>query len=144
VDLGARKSPVEFAAAMWNKAPAMIAAMQQRGISVPTLRPEEMADVVAYLYSVRYFGSGSISRGWKVAYEKGCLTCHAVFGERGKPAGDLTRYTSLESPAGVVAAMWNHTLVTAPSPGGKRTSWPVFRAEEMADLVALLQSLGRR
>jgi mono/diheme cytochrome c family protein len=144
VEMGARKSPVEFAAAMWNKAPAMTAAMQQRGIAIPALRAEEMADLVAYLYSVRYFGAGSITRGWKVAYEKGCLTCHAVFGERGKPAGDLTRYTGLDSPSGVVAAMWNHTLVTAPAPGGKKMAWPTFKGEEMADLVALLQSLGRR
>ena len=144
VDRTARRSPVEFAAAMWNKAPAMTAAMQQRGIAVPTLRPEEMADLVAYLYSVRYFASGNISRGWKTAYEKGCLTCHAVFGERGKTAGDLTKYTGLDSPTAIIAALWNHTLVTAPAPGGTRSAWPVFNSTEMADLVALLQSLGRR
>jgi len=85
VDRNVRRSPLEFAAAMWNKAPAMALAMQQRGIAIPTLRPEEMADIVAYLYSTRYFASGGISRGWKVAYEKGCLACHSVFGERGKP-----------------------------------------------------------
>jgi mono/diheme cytochrome c family protein len=144
VEKNVRRSPVEFAAAMWNKAPAMSHAMQQRGIAVPTLRAEEMADIVAYLYTVRYFASGSISRGWKVAFEKGCLTCHSVFGERGKPAGDLTRYQGLESPASVIAALWNHTLVTAPVPGGKRAPWPVFKPEEMADLVGLLQSLQRR
>ena len=144
VDRNVRRSPLEFAAAMWNKAPAMALAMQQRGIAIPTLRPEEMADIVAYLYSTRYFASGGISRGWKVAYEKGCLGCHSVFGERGKPAGDLTRYKGLDSAPSVVAALWNHTLVTAPAPGGKRAAWPVFKADEMADLVALLQSLDRR
>jgi hypothetical protein len=120
--------------------------MQQRSVPVPQLRPEEMADLVAYLYSVQYFGSGNISRGWRVAYEKGCLTCHSVFGERGKTAGDLTRYTGLGSPTAVIAALWNHTLVTAPAPGatGKRSPWPVFNGQEMADLVALLQSLEHR
>ena len=63
VDLGVRRSPVEFAAAIWNKAPAMMAAMQQRGIAVPNLSPGEMADLVAYLYSVHYFASGRISAG---------------------------------------------------------------------------------
>lgn len=144
VDLRVRRSPVEFAAAMWSKLPAMTAAMQQRGISVPALAPEEMADLVAYLYSVRYFGSGTITRGWRVAYEKGCLNCHAVLGERGKSAGDLTRYAGLDSPSGVIAALWNHTLVTAPAPGGRRAPWPVFTPGEMADLVALLQSISRR
>jgi hypothetical protein len=129
---------------MWNKAPAMMVAMQQRGIAVPTLRPDEMADMVAYLYSVRYFASGNISRGWRVAYEKGCLVCHSVFGERGKPAGDLTRYQGLDSPHAVIAALWNHTLVPPPAPGGKKAPWPSFKPAEMADLVALLQSLTRR
>ena len=143
VELGVRRSPVEFAAAIWNKAPAMMVAMQQRGITVPQLRPEEMADLVAYLYSVRYFASGSISNGWKVMADKGCLVCHSVFGERGKSAGDLTKIRGLESPSAVLAALWNHTLVTAPAPGGKRAGWPVFKPQEMADLVALLQSLER-
>jgi len=143
VDLGVRRSPVEFAAAIWNKAPAMTAAMQQRGITVPDLRPEEMADLVAYLYSVRYFASGSISAGWAVLSQKGCLQCHSVFGERGKPASDLTRLKGLDSPTAVLAALWNHTLVT-PVVAGKKAPWPVFRPKEMADLIALLQSLERK
>ena len=121
----------------------MLAAMQQRGITVPKLQPEEMADLVAYLYSVRYFASGSISGGWKVLADKGCLGCHSVFGERGKTAGDLTRIKGLDSPTAVIAALWNHTLVTAPAPGGKRAAWPVLKPQEMADVVALLQSLER-
>ena len=40
-----------------TRRPAMLAAMKPRGITVPQLRPEEMADIVAYLYSVRYFGN---------------------------------------------------------------------------------------
>jgi len=139
---GAKRSPIEFAAAMWNKAPAMLEAMKRRGISVPVLRPDEMADIVAYLYSVRYFAEpGNIRNGWTVATYKGCLTCHAVSGERGKPASDLTRAKGLDSPAAVIAALWNHAVVTPPQiPGSPKTGWPEFRPEEMADLVALLQS----
>ena len=139
---GVKRSPIEFAAAMWNKAPAMLEAMKRRGISVPVLRPDEMADIVAYLYSVRYFAEpGDIRNGWTVATYKGCLTCHAVSGERGKPASDLTRAKGLDSPAAVTAALWNHAVVTPPQiPGSPKTGWPEFRPEEMADLVALLQS----
>jgi mono/diheme cytochrome c family protein len=144
VELGVRRSPIDFAAALWNKAPAMMAAMRQRGITVPQLRPEDMADLVAYLYSVRYFASGNISSGWKVALDKGCLHCHAVSGERGKPASDLTRAKGLDSPAAVIAALWNHALVTPPAIGGKKPDWPLFQGNEMADLVALLQAHPRR
>ena len=141
---GVRRSPVEFATTIWNKAPAMAAAMKTRGITLPQLSPGEMADIVAYLYSVRYFGSaGNITNGWAVATQKGCLTCHAVSGERGKPASDLTKLHGLDSPAAVVASLWNHAAVTPPSvTGGRKWEWPIFNQQEMADLIALLQSLG--
>jgi len=45
-DKGVRRSPLEFAAAIWNKAPAMTAAMATRNITTPELQPEEMADLV--------------------------------------------------------------------------------------------------
>jgi len=143
VALGVRRSPVEFAATIWNKAPAMMAAMETRGIAVPQLRPEEMADLVAYLYSVRYFASGgSVPKGWVVASNKGCLQCHGVSGERGKPASDLTRAKGLDSSAAVLAALWNHTVVTA-RVAGQKLEWPMLKADEMADLVTLLESISQ-
>ena len=143
VGLGVRRSPVEFAATIWNKAPAMMVQMAKHGITVPKLRPEDMADLVAYLYSVRYFASGgSVPKGWVVASNKGCLHCHAVSGERGKPASDLTRTKGLDSSAAVLAALWNHTLVT-PVVAGQRLEWPMLKADEMADLITLLESISQ-
>jgi mono/diheme cytochrome c family protein len=144
VALGVRRTPLEFAATIWNKAPAMLKAMASESVTVPQLKPEEMADIVAYLYSVRYFASGgSIPRGWVVATNKGCLNCHGVYGERGKPASDLTRAKGLDSSAGVIAALWNHALVT-PTIAGKKMSWPSFNSDEMANLVTLLQGIQSR
>jgi len=143
-DKGVRRSPIEFAAVIWNKAPAMAAAMAARSITLPPLGPADMADLVAYLYSSGYFaGGGSPNRGWATLSAKGCLACHGVYGERGKSASDLTRSKGTDSPAGVLAALWNHTLVTAPAPGGGKAPWPTFQAQEMADLVALLQGIRR-
>jgi mono/diheme cytochrome c family protein len=141
VQLGVRRTPIEFAAAMWNKQPAMVVAMRQRGIDVPLLRPQDMADLVAYLYSVRYFASGDASNGRKVALDKGCLHCHTLSAERGKPASDLRRAKGIGSPAAVIAALWNHALVVPPAVGGKKPDWPQFSPAEMADLVALLESV---
>jgi cytochrome c2 len=145
-DLGeraVRRTTIDFAAAMWNKAPRMLAEMKPRGIVAPQLRPEEMADIIGYLHAVRYFAEpGNIQRGWAVATAKGCLNCHAISGERGKPASDLTR-VRLTEPAAVLATLWNHALVTAPAPSGGKLGWPEFRAEEMADLSALLTSFTR-
>lgn len=142
---GLHRSLSQFVAAMWNKAPAMIEAMRIRGVTVPRLRPEEMADIVAYLYSVRYFAkAGDPKAGVQVATQKGCLGCHSLYGERGKIASDLARAKGLESPAAVLSALWNHAFISEPKPARDKAPWPKFRSEEMADLVAYLQSLRTR
>ena len=141
---GARRTPIEFAAALWDKAPAMLAARKPEMGPVPQLSAVEMADLVAYLDTTGYFaGSGSISQGWRVLADKGCLVCHGVHGELGKPASDLTRAQALGSRAAVLAAFWNHTTVSAPAPGGGKSAWPTIRPQEMADLMALLQAFQR-
>jgi mono/diheme cytochrome c family protein len=142
---GLHRSLSQFVAAMWNKAPAMIEAMRIRGVTVPRLQPEEMADIVAYLYSVRYFAkAGDPKAGVQVATQKGCLGCHSLYGERGKIASDLARAKGLESPAAVLSALWNHAFISEPKPARDKAPWPEFRSEEMADLVAYLQSLRTR
>ncbi|MBI3007371.1 MAG: c-type cytochrome [candidate division NC10 bacterium] len=141
---GVHRSLTAFAAAMWNKAPAMIEAMKARGITVPQLRAEEMADIVAYLYAVQYFaGPGDPAKGRELAATKGCLTCHTVWGKGGKVAGDLARAKDLESSPAVIAALWNHIILMEQWPERQRISWPRFSPGEMADLVAFLQGLGR-
>jgi mono/diheme cytochrome c family protein len=144
-DLAARaahRSLTEFAAAMWNKAPAMTAAMKTTGMAVPELRPEEMADIVAYLYAIRYFAqAGDPKQGLALASAKGCFTCHALHGERGKPASDLARAPGTRTPAGVLAGLWNHSFIAEPE--RRPAAWPEFTGNEMSHLVAYLQSLRR-
>ena len=138
-------SLTDFAAAMWNKAPAMQQAMQSRpGGAVPELRPQDMADIVAFLYAARYFKQGGDPRnGVILAVNKGCLSCHGLYGERGKVASDLNAAASIDSPAGVLSALWNHSFINDPRAERDRNPWPTFRGEEMADLVAYLRSLKR-
>ncbi|MBI4635785.1 MAG: c-type cytochrome [Candidatus Rokubacteria bacterium] len=142
---GLHLSLTDFAAAMWNKAPAMLEAMKTRAVPQPQLQPQEMADIVALLYSVNYFApAGDPKNGTRVAADKGCLGCHGLYGERGKPAGDLSRAKDVESPAGVLAALWNHSFIGDARPERERRPWPEIRPAEMADLVAYLRSLARR
>jgi mono/diheme cytochrome c family protein len=125
---------------MWNKEAVMTRAMVERGISVPQLRAGEMADVVAYLSSVQYFGeSGNPARGQRRIQAKGCLDCHSLYG-RGGPAGDLARTEGFDSPAAVIAAMWNHILLTESQP--ENVTWPTLQPVEMADLAAFFQASG--
>ena len=145
-DLGAQERPwtlFEFAAVLWNKAPAMREVMQARGITVPQLRPEEMVDLVAYLASVGYFAaSGNPRQGQELITHKGCLGCHALFGQGGTRARDLVKARGLDSPAAVIAALWNHLTAVEPGSAAQPTAWPQLSAPEMADLMAFLQGLG--
>jgi mono/diheme cytochrome c family protein len=146
-DLAERRrggTPADFAAAMWNKAPSMTAAMQSAAVPPPELRPAEMADIVAYLYAVRYLAPGGDPRkGLAVATAKGCLGCHGS-GERGKAAGDLGRARGVDTVGGMLAALWNHSFIGDPRPaGGGRAPWGALSADEMADLLAFLQSPAR-
>jgi len=141
---GVHRSLTEFASAMWNKTPKMVRAMKVRGILLPQLEPQEMADIVAYLYSVRYFAeSGDSRRGEAVVKAKGCLECHAVRGKGGHGAGDLAQPKRLLSPQAVVSVMWNHAWGMEEEGKFRKTPWPTFSSKEMADLVTYLETLGR-
>jgi mono/diheme cytochrome c family protein len=141
---GVHRSITAFAAAMWNKAPRMTAAMKTRSVPIPELTAEQMADIVGYLYSVRYFArTGDPGNGAKIAVAKGCLSCHGLYGERGKTASDLARSRSAESPAAVVAALWNHAFIGQPKAERERVAWAEVGSGEMGDLIAYLQSLKR-
>jgi mono/diheme cytochrome c family protein len=141
--LTGRRSLLDFAAAMWNKAPAMTAAMRQAGVAVPQLTAEEMADLLAYLHLVQYSAEeGESDRGPRLLRGKGCLVCHSVAGRGGGTAGDLTQARGLASQAGVISALWNHVLISD-EPGRSAASWPTFTPEGMSDLAAYLQTIGR-
>lgn len=134
---------VEFAAAMWNKAPMMIKEMKERDIPVPQLRAEEMADIVAYLYSVQYFARpGDPGRGEGLARAKGCLSCHSIGGKGGNVGPDFKKIAGLDQPATVVSAMWNHASTMERKMAEMSLKWPLLKGDEMADLVAFIQTLG--
>jgi cytochrome c1 len=134
---------VQFAANMWNKAPAMTKEMARRKIPLPQLNAGEMADIVGYLYSVQYFARpGDARRGQELLSSKGCLRCHAVRGKGGNVGPDFERAKELDQPVTVVAAMWNHASGMAEKMREKAVTWPAFTEQEMGDLVAYLQTFG--
>jgi len=134
-------SSTEFAAAMWNKAPAMIAEMRAGGLRAPRLTPDEMADIVAFLYTLRYFeGGGDPELGRSTIREKRCLECHSLDGEGRKDAHELTRTHDLDTPNSVIAALWNHVTLFENLPEEREHAWPQFDEGEMANLVAFLQA----
>lgn len=141
---GRHWSLTQFAAAMWNKAPAMMKEMEARAVPIPRLQAREMADLVAHLYAVRYFADpADRSRGRELLTVKGCLGCHSLEATGGKVGPDLAQVKGLDSSVAVIAALWNHGFIMAERAERRQVAWPRLRPDEMAHLVAFLQVAGR-
>ena len=131
----------EFAAAMWNKAPAMLAQLKGSDRPVPSLGAVEMADLVAYLYAIGYFAElGDAELGEQRLRDSGCLGCHSIGGYGATTARDFDYVREMESPAEVSAALWNHALLVEAGTEVIQGPWPRLGAEELADIMAYLQT----
>jgi mono/diheme cytochrome c family protein len=140
---GQHMSLTRFASRMWNHGPPMWARMQERGLDVPRLTGQDMADILAYLYVSHYFDRhASPERGQKLVQDKGCLACHSIGGKGGTAAADFATSTVVASPGGVVAGMWNHSVLMEAAAQRQQVPWPVLSAIELADVTAYLTSLG--
>jgi len=132
------RSLLDFAAAMWNKQPAMSSAMRARGIDVPVVSSDEMADLVAFLYSTSYLPeSGSAGRGRALVSRKGCLGCHALSGRGGSTAPDFGELDASRSDAEVISELWSHLPLMRDQP---QAGWAPMTSDEMADLAAFLRA----
>ena len=116
----------QFAAAMWNKAPAMMKEMKERNIPVPQVRAEEMADIVAYLYSVQYFArQGDPGRGEALARSRGCLSCHSIGGKGGNAGPDFKKVAGWDPHGGRRSAQWGHSHTKATKKVEIVFQWPI-------------------
>lgn len=139
---GVHVSLTQFAARMWNHGPKMWARMQERGVQVPRLKGQEMADIVAHLYVSHYFDEAvDAPRGQTVLQSKGCLDCHAARGQGGKVGADLGTYRAARSSAALVAGLWNHPRYLEAR--RQEVAWPLLTGQELADMASALAALPR-
>jgi mono/diheme cytochrome c family protein len=125
----------QFAAAMWNHAPAMRASMQAQNIPRPQFTNKEMADLIAYLFAERYFEpSGNVARGARLFDDKGCAACHRAGG-----VGPELSHASF-SPSHMAAALWNHGPAMFQTMQQQQIAWPRFQPGEVVDLIEFLSS----
>jgi len=130
-------SLIGIAGAMWNHGPKMWAKMSD----VPSLAPEEMSDLISYLYFLQFIDpSGNAARGRVVYQEKRCGGCHTLPGASGTVGPDLANAQKLQTPVEVVTEMWNHVGTMERKMLEESVEWPVFKGGEMADLITYLLS----
>jgi len=126
-----------------NHLPTMWEKMREEGIQYKTMDPQEMADLFAFLYFVRYVDEpGDPKEGKNLLSAKGCTTCHSILGEGGKIGPDLSRWGIYINPIVWAQKMWEHAPQMEAEMKKKGMSWPMLNAQEIVNLVAYIKSIG--
>jgi mono/diheme cytochrome c family protein len=133
----------DIAGAMWNHAPEMWATMSASGFQVPSLTPEDVADIMAFLFAAGYLEEeGDPENGRAVLTTKKCRTCHALGEEDDKLAPDLALWSSRVNPILWTTALWNHAPEMEEALEAEGMDWPELTQREVVDLLAYLRTIG--
>jgi cytochrome c2 len=132
----------EIAGTLWNHSSQMAAAMRARGIAFPRFQGGEMANIIAFLYYLRFYDAGGDAEAGRTVFnQKGCSNCHAP--EGGRPIGpDLATSDAILAPLTLATAMWNHAPAMYTVIQLEQVDWPRFEGTEMRDLAVYLRDLA--
>lgn len=135
-------SVTEIAGLMWNHGSEMAMFMEEQKISWPKFSGKEMADLIAYLYFLRFADKpGDSIEGKKVFAEKGCVNCHGADAKGSEYAPDLSKSKGILSAINMAQIMWNHAPAMEERITEKFMRWPEFSGKEMRNLYAYLRVL---
>jgi cytochrome c2 len=128
-----------IASRMWNHAPRMQQEMRNRDLKGIDLSAQDMADIITYLLTRRYFLSeGDPEAGRKVFLTKQCVTCHAIRDWGGHLAPNLGPIGGNASPVLMAHVMWRYGPSMLSQMAERGIRWPHFEGQEMTDLIAFL------
>lgn len=130
-----------FAERMWNHAPDMWKSMKKEQVQRPEFTGREMADLISFIYSVRFFGKpGDSTAGAAVFSAKKCRLCHTSSEREGRTDSTIGSRGRRMEPAVISRLMWNHGLTIFTRMKEMGIPWPEFKGEEMADLIESLRT----
>lgn len=129
-----------LAASFWNHAPAMGQSMKELGVERPIFTEQEMADLITYLFAIRYFEAPGDPEMGADVFTRNCASCHGEAGQGGE-GPDLRALGARSSPTFMATTLWNHGPGMYGMMRDKGLEWPRFEANQMRDLIAYLRSL---
>ncbi len=124
----------EIAAEMWNHVPVMAKA----GAPAVKLDPGQMRELVSSFWAAKFFeDAGRPSAGSRIFAKKECTVCH---NDASSGAPHLPIPGSDFTGASMVSALWRHGPRMLDLMKTKGIEWPRFDGNQMADLIAYLNS----
>jgi mono/diheme cytochrome c family protein len=131
----------EFAALLWNHAPAMLEKSRDSGASLPLLQGDEVADLHAFLVSLRYFEpTGSALVGERVFTERGCAHCHGTEAQGAQLGPSLRANSQAYSTVSFTTALWKHGPHMLDRAEEADEPWPLLQPADIGDLVSFLNT----
>lgn len=140
VQMSKDKSLLQLAGLLWSHSPKMIEIMKERGVMRPTFSPQEMGDLMGYIYFFNYFDQpGNFTEGEILFTEKGCSRCHSLGPENGRDKIPMDEYGKYISPSFLVTGMWNHGPDILEEMRRMGISQPEFKGQELSHLLAYIR-----
>ena len=135
-------TPALLASTMWNHAPAMWAAMRDRGVRAGDLDEQAAADLFAYFYAARFFERlGDAGRGKGLFSAKHCAECHGLTQAILPAAKPVTQWESMRRPVALVSAMWNHAATMRTDFTQRKIAWPELTPQDFSDILVYVRGL---
>jgi mono/diheme cytochrome c family protein len=131
----------QVAGQMWNHSPEMWATMKAKGMERPTFEGPEMADLIAFLYSARYFELGGTPLiGQELFNERKCGRCHGTDARGGEFGPSLRKGDRLLTPVNLAQALWAHGPRMYAKAQELGLGWPTLNEGDLSHLLAFLNS----
>lgn len=131
----------QLASLMWNHYPKMLKEMQQANIKTPELSAKDIADITAYLFSIRYFDPpGNSIAGGRIFETKHCIVCHdtSQSAKVKKEGPNLAALKGQVSTIYIATTLWNHGPKMVSRMKEKNIKWQKISDNELNNLIAYL------
>ena len=139
------RTSAQFAAVLWNHAPAMLQHAREARLAAPTLQGEEITDVLRFLASLRYFEpTGSPFLGQRVFAERGCASCHGPSAEGTRNAPKLRAGADAFTMVSFATALWSHGPAMNTRAEKLGIPWPDLEPGDVGELISFLNDPGRK
>jgi mono/diheme cytochrome c family protein len=139
------RTSAQFAAVLWNHAPAMLQHAREARLAAPTLQGEEITDVLRFLASLRYFEpTGSPFLGQRVFAERGCASCHGPSAEGTRNAPKLRAGADAFTMVSFATALWSHGPAMNTRAEKLGIPWPSLEPGDVGELISFLNDPGRK